>query len=221
MFSSITKASPFAILIGVVLGLAAPGAVSGATVSYDVFVHPGGSENYLNCGWHGKCLTQAAGYAQWQFVAGSGLDLESDASDQSEFRSRNFRDDILTNGTVGTGTVTNTTNDCTEVSVVVKDNTGMSRGTIRFVHQENADSNFILQGKATGTWETHDVSTTTSTGDEICTITGDHLHQVNAGGFAQQAANYPTATWGDAEAGPMDLTSQSSDAMYYRGWSLQ
>lgn len=219
MISATRLFGTFAVLAaigGFLLGLAVPSPVRAATVNYELWVHPGGSLDYLNCGWHGACYDTQA-----KFIAGDALDLDEDENDSTYFRANGIRDDTTNLLTIATGDTDGDTSGCDRVTVEIRDNVGSLKGVIEFVHQDSVGVNFTLHGRSSGYTQSKFVSKATSPSQEAtgCS-TGPHLHEHQTSGFTVLTSNYPIATWDNDQEGERELNSFAAPAMYKDTWTI-
>ena len=113
-------------------------------------------------------------------------------------------------------TIVTDNNACKRVKVSIEDNEGADRGAVRYTHQTKDGSNFTLQGKDTGNWQTYDVADVVQTEGAGCPFSAPHLHMqtVNNSVFVKNTTDWPN----HVNAQTVEATDSTSDRVYKSQW---
>jgi len=194
-----------AAMVGAVAGLltARP---ADATTAASLAVHPGAA-TYLNCGWHGECLTPTSGVA---------LDWRKTGDKSIYWRSWAY---AIPEGSYAKGVIVNRSATCTETDVDISSPVDYTyRGSEMYVHAATEISGvaFVLTGTTWGTWFARYIGYTVgSEGNGQCPWTAEHLHQraywENVSSQSRNTSLYPSAINSGTYS---DITSQGKQQDY-------
>lgn len=184
-------------LAGVAVGsLSTNVSTTRAVSDYELYVNPGGSTNYLSCGWHSTCL--------FPFPDGDALDWGNDpyTNNQVYFRAWGVKGYSglvkIANGYVGR----RDTMVCYQAVTDVVSLYGAYVGRTHYLHTlftGSEGASFSIYGRDTGYFQTYgsfgvtvdgELTTSCPRGDD-----GPHLHQYSAlgGTWTKNTGVYPAA----------------------------
>lgn len=175
------------LVAGALLGALFPSRSVQAATFLSLYVHPGASTT-MNCGWHGDCTPN-------EQTSGRGIDWdESESTGPVFWRSFGIRSDTGSPNPIGTGQISQDSIGCIAVIVDVVDSLAVPRGSISFTHAEqNGDyaTSFPIYASSGSSWTSTAVGDTLLPVDAGCSITGEHLHEVDDGSWTVNWSRYP------------------------------